>query len=98
MVSYAIPTALYTNVQTVAPTMYFISTCTLPQTPWTRSIGVASKELMTEPSSCDEMTTPSHLRWLYKTFAYTPAMTDQNVPGIVGYLNEYRARQILRCS
>ena len=31
----------------------------------------------------------SFLRGLYKTSAYVPAATDQNVLGIAGYQNEY---------
>ena len=33
--------------------------------------------------------TPSTLTWLYKTFAYKPAATDQNEFGIAGFLPEY---------
>ncbi|KAF8258571.1 peptidase S8/S53 domain-containing protein [Lactarius quietus] len=32
---------------------------------------------------------PSDIRWLYKTFAYTPAATDRNALGFAGFLKEY---------
>ncbi len=99
-VGYGLPTVLHTHVQTVAPTTYFASTRTLPQTSRRRSVGTApalesveSRELVTVLSSRDEQgnefTTPSSLHWLYWTFAYTPAATDRNELGIVGYLNQY---------
>ncbi|KAI9439772.1 subtilisin-like protein [Lactarius indigo] len=32
---------------------------------------------------------PGFLHWLYKSFPYVPAATDQNVLGIAGYVGEY---------
>ena len=54
-----------------------------------RSNGAAGEsgtgEFVTVLSSTDDLITPSHLSWLYKTFAYTHAATDRNALGIVGY-------------
>jgi tripeptidyl-peptidase-1 len=49
---------------------------------------VASGELVTSRSGRDddgEVITPEFLHWLYNSFAYEPAATDQNVLGIAGY-------------
>ncbi|KAF4612315.1 hypothetical protein D9613_003707 [Agrocybe pediades] len=39
--------------------------------------------------SCNNTITPACLRALYKTYDYTPASTDKNALGVVGYLNEF---------
>jgi len=37
----------------------------------------------------DDWITPSFLRWLYNTSDYTPAATDRNMLGIVGFFGDY---------
>ncbi|KAI9449671.1 subtilisin-like protein [Lactarius psammicola] len=95
-VSYGLPTVLHTHVQTVAPTTYFASARTLPQTSCRRSVEaapaldrVASRELVTRVAGDNEYITPSDLRWLYWTFAYTPAATDRNKLAVAGFLDQY---------
>lgn len=45
--------------------------------------------LATVPTSCGSTITPSCLRALYSTSAYTPAATSENILGISGYLEEF---------
>jgi tripeptidyl-peptidase-1 len=96
---YALPAVLDVHVQMVAPTTSFDS----PRKHWQkprklfgRGAAVELKEgapgePVTVPSSRDDnvATTPSFLRWGYNTWAYSPAATDQNMLGIVGYLGQY---------
>jgi len=97
-VGYALPAALHRHVQTVAPTTSFTTPRTHWQTPRKRfggaAVGLAeaaSGEPVTVPSSRDEIdvNTPSFLSWLYSTWAYSPAATDRNMLGIVGFIWEY---------
>jgi len=97
-VGYALPTALHEHVLTVVPTTSFVSPRMQWQTPLNRSGGAAagpvkpaSGEPATMLSSRDDAgsITPSILRQLYTTDAYTPAATDRNRLGIAGYLGDY---------
>ncbi|KAI9451104.1 subtilisin-like protein [Lactarius psammicola] len=92
-IGYALPAVLHTHVQTVVPTTHFASMHTLQQTPWRSAVrapaDMASRELVTMPSSRNIRVTPSDVRWLYKTTAYVPVATDRNQIGIGGFLNEY---------
>ncbi|KAF8257382.1 subtilisin-like protein [Lactarius quietus] len=100
-VGYSIPTVLNSHIQTVAPTTYFASTSVLRQTLRRRSFGgevsqgeeveVSRKPVAVLSSRNDEVT-PSLLTWQYQTFAYTPAATDKNSLGILGFENEYPNR------
>ncbi|KAH9077774.1 subtilisin-like protein [Lactarius deliciosus] len=85
--SYALPEVLHTHIQ-----------ATLRQTPRRRSVGAAAALAEAEAASGKPVTvlssravevTPSHLRWLYKTFAYVPTAADQNTLGVFGYLEDY---------
>ncbi len=99
-VGYALPAALHTHVQTIAPTTHFASPRTLLQTPRNRSseevavmVNATSGEPMRVMSRRDDTplkpVTPSFLRWLYKTQGYVPAAMGRNVLGILGLQNEY---------
>ncbi len=97
-VSYSLPAALHAHVQTVAPTTYFPSSRTRLQVPRKHSgraaagpAKVASGEPVMVLSNRDEHddTTPSFLRWIYKTWGYTPSATERNVLGIVGLGGQY---------
>jgi len=99
-VGYALPAALHAHVQTVEPTSSFDSPHPQWQTPRKRLGGVAvelaeaaSGEPVTVPSRRDDKnhdgTTPSFLSSLYSTSAYSPAATDKNMIGIVGFLGQY---------
>ncbi|KAH9062405.1 subtilisin-like protein [Lactarius vividus] len=96
-VGYALPAALHGLVQTVVPTTCFSTPHTQWQSPRKRSGGataVLKKPVSGEPvtvlsSRNGDLTTPSFLRFLYKTTEYRPAAPDRNALGIVGILNEY---------
>ncbi|KAI9450439.1 peptidase S8/S53 domain-containing protein [Lactarius psammicola] len=93
-VGYALPEVLHIHIQTVAPTTYFAPTGVLRQKLRKRSSGeaaasAASKKPATMLSSRVDEVKPSDLRWLYKTFAYVPAVTDRNSLGIVGLDSQY---------
>ncbi|KAH9027655.1 subtilisin-like protein [Lactarius hengduanensis] len=98
-VGYALPAALHRLVQTVVPTTCFSTPHTQRKSPRKRS-GRATARLKKTVSGVpvtvlssryddDEDTTPSFLRYIYKTTEYTPAAADRNALGIVGILNEY---------
>ncbi|KAH9009020.1 subtilisin-like protein [Lactarius deliciosus] len=74
-VGYSLPVALHWHVLTVAPTTSF-STLGEPAT-------MLSSRAKVNP------VTPSFLRWLYETEAYTPNTRGENVLGIVGFLGDY---------
>ncbi|KAH9044203.1 subtilisin-like protein [Lactarius hengduanensis] len=93
-VGYSLPVALHWHVLTVAPTTSFVSPSMQWQTPRNRS------ERARKPTSGEPATvlssrakvnpvTPSFLRWLYDTDAYTPNTRGENVLGIVGFLGDY---------
>ncbi|KAH9170130.1 subtilisin-like protein [Lactarius sanguifluus] len=99
-VGYALPAGLHRHVLTVAPTTSFFSPP--PRAQWHvprngpdgEAVGLvraASGEPVTMLSSREESDTinPSFLRWLYGTSAYSPASTDRNSLGIVGFLEDY---------
>ncbi|KAH8984530.1 subtilisin-like protein [Lactarius akahatsu] len=96
-VGYALPAALHGLVQTVVPTTCFSTPHTQWQSPRKRSGGATAglkRPVSGEPvtvlsSRNDDATTPSFLRFLYKTTEYRPAAADRNALGIVGFLNEY---------
>ncbi|KAF8257708.1 subtilisin-like protein [Lactarius quietus] len=95
-ISYSLPVVLDAHVQTVDPTTCFSS----PRTPWHTSRNHSSsaagmEEKSGEPvirlSNRDESdeATPSFLRWIYKTWGYTPSETHRNALGIVGFVKQY---------
>jgi tripeptidyl-peptidase-1 len=92
--SYALPAALHIHVQTVAPTTAFASMRLLQQTSRSRSGGAAANATSGEIVNLllrqfQKVARPSDVRSLYKTEAYVPATTGQNVLGIAGFGNEY---------
>ncbi|KAH9023117.1 subtilisin-like protein [Lactarius hengduanensis] len=88
-VGYSLPRALHWHVLTVAPTTSFVSPRGKWQTPRNHSSGetVKSGEPVTMLSGRAKVdyATPSFLRWLYNTVAYTPNAMDKNVLGVVGF-------------
>ncbi|KAH9160013.1 subtilisin-like protein [Lactarius sanguifluus] len=93
-VGYSLPVALHWHVLTVAPTTSFVSPHTQWQTPQNRSdraVKSTSGEPATMLSSRAKVNplTPSFLRWLYDSEAYTPNTRGENVLGIVGFLGQY---------
>ncbi|KAH9037066.1 subtilisin-like protein [Lactarius pseudohatsudake] len=93
-VGYSLPRALHWHVLTVAPTTSFVSPRAQWQTPRNHSSGKtvglvksASGEPVTMLSSRAKVdyATPSFLRWLYNTVAYTPNAMDKNALGVVGF-------------
>ncbi|KAH9023119.1 subtilisin-like protein [Lactarius hengduanensis] len=92
-VDYSLPRALHWHVLTVAPTTSFVSPRGQWQTPRNHSSGetvVKSGEPVTMLSSRAKVdyVTPSFLRWLYDTEAYTPNAMDENALGVVGFLGD----------
>ena len=95
-VNYSLPTVLHAHVQTVVPTTVFFSSHTLKQTPQMHPIEAVGapekatlKEVLSSREPENDEVTPEFLRWLYKTFAYTPKAITQNKLGIAGYGNEF---------
>ena len=92
-VSYALPTALHTHVQTIAPTTAFTSTRLLEQTPRSRSGGAAANLTLGGPvniSSRDiSYVHPSYLRSVYGTSEYIPESMERNRLALVGFDNDY---------
>ncbi|KAH9021313.1 subtilisin-like protein [Lactarius pseudohatsudake] len=93
-VGYSLPVALHWHVLTVAPTMSFVSPSTQWQTPQNfsdREVKSTLGEPATMLSSRAKVNpvTPSFLRWLYDSEAYTPNTHGENVLGIVGFLGHY---------
>ncbi|KAH9175612.1 subtilisin-like protein [Lactarius sanguifluus] len=90
-VSYALPAVLHAHVQTVVPTTCFASMRTRRQTRRRRSPeatrDMASRTVLR--SRDDHGVTPSELRSLYRTAAYVPVATDQNVLAIAGFMGDY---------
>jgi tripeptidyl-peptidase-1 len=94
-VGYALPAVLHKHIQAVAPTTYFAPTRVMRQTPRRRSF----REALARPASGKFVTArtspgllalkPSTLRWLYNLQGYTPAATDRNRLGVVGFGGEY---------
>ena len=50
---------------------------------------MASRKLAKVLSTRDGEIMPSRLRWLYNTVEHTPAATDKNTFGVVGFVKEY---------
>ncbi|KAH9164909.1 subtilisin-like protein [Lactarius sanguifluus] len=93
-VGYSLPAALHWHVLTVAPTTSFVSPrmqWQTPRNPSERAGKPTSGEPATMLSSRAKVNpvTPSFLRWLYETDAYTPITRGENVLGIVGFLGDY---------
>ncbi|KAH9037063.1 subtilisin-like protein [Lactarius pseudohatsudake] len=92
-VGYSLPRELHWHVLTVAPTTSFVSPRGQWQTPRNHSSGetvVKSGEPVTMLSGRAKVdyVTPSFLRWLYDTEAYTPNAMDENALGVVGFLGD----------
>ncbi|KAH8987467.1 subtilisin-like protein [Lactarius akahatsu] len=94
-VGYSLPVALHWHVLTVAPTTSFVSLRTQWQALRNRSDRAAVKSTSGGPATMLSSrakvnpVTPSFLRWLYDTEAYTPNTRGENVLGIAGFLGEY---------
>ncbi|KAH8979569.1 subtilisin-like protein [Lactarius akahatsu] len=94
-VGYSLPVALHWHVWTVAPTTSFVSLRTQWQALRNRSDRAAVKSTSGGPATMLSSrakvnpVTPSFLRWLYDTEAYTPNTRGENVLGIAGFLGEY---------
>jgi tripeptidyl-peptidase-1 len=100
----ALPAALHKHVRTIAPTTAFTSTRLLqpeemPHSPSGGAVNATSGEPVKmllrrqpNPGNSGIVVNPSILRALYRTLAYSPTATDNNVLGIVGYDNEYPSR------
>ncbi|KAH8982183.1 subtilisin-like protein [Lactarius hatsudake] len=90
-VGYALPAVLHAHVQTVVPTTYFTSMRTRQQTRRRGSLeatrDMASRSVLR--SRDDHGITPSVLRSLYRTTAYVPAATDQNVLAVASFVEDY---------
>ncbi|KAH9060369.1 subtilisin-like protein [Lactarius deliciosus] len=94
-VGYSLPRVLHWHVLTVAPTSSFVSPRAQWQTPRNYSSGetvglVKSAEPVTMLSGRAKVdfATPSFLRWLYDTEAYTPNAMNVNALGVVGLLGD----------
>ncbi|KAH8997661.1 subtilisin-like protein [Lactarius hatsudake] len=92
-VGYSLPRALHWHVLTVVPTTSFVSPRGQWQIPRNQSSGETVglvKSALGEPMTMlsgranVNYVTPSFLRWLYDTAAYTPNAMDKNVLGVVG--------------
>ena len=96
-VRYAIPAALHTHVQMIAPTTAFTSMSLLQPKEMPRSRSGGAPENGTSGETVNMLSRrepeeinidPSLLRWLYKTSAYRPGAINQNSLGVVGYRNQ----------
>ncbi|KAH9060371.1 subtilisin-like protein [Lactarius deliciosus] len=96
-VGYSLPRALHWHVLTVAPTTSFVSPRAQWQTPRNDSSGETvgpAKSGSGEPVTTlsgrakVDFATPSFLRWLYDTEAYTPNAMNVNALGVVGLLGD----------
>ena len=92
-VRYALPAALHGHVQTVSPTTDFAFPRRRSPTTLERSGGAAavvnlttaSGEPVTGPSKRAFAATPMYIRWLYKTLAYEPRTSGENVLAITSF-------------
>lgn len=89
---YSLPSVLHGHVDVVAPTTYFSSTRSMKAT----SFRVTEKPGSKATVSCANTITPTCLKDLYNTTAYTPKATSSNKLGIVGYLEQYANRADLQ--
>ena len=90
---YSLPSALEGHVNVVAPTTYFSTTRSMRST----IHEVTPAALVSEVDVlCSVTITPTCLKDLYNTAAYTPKSTNTNKLGIVGYLEEYANRADLQ--
>jgi tripeptidyl-peptidase-1 len=108
-VGYSLLAALHEYVQTVASTTYFGSPRPFRQTskveanaPTLLDDDFDLQDLLAiflpgnrVPDSCSRIITPTCLRSLYKTWAYTPQATSRNKIGITGYLGQYASKSAL---
>lgn len=97
-ISYSLPAALHGHVWTVSPTTHFASLDPRVQTPRKFSGGEtaepaksSSERPVTVRSNQDlddnaDFTSPTFLRWLYNSWAYTPTELYRNTLAIVGFL------------
>ncbi|KAH9055293.1 subtilisin-like protein [Lactarius vividus] len=97
-IGYSLPATLHTHVQTVVPTTCFAIPYRWRGSPLKHSGRVAARQAKVESEEpvtvlshrdVSGETTPSFLRWQYKTWGYTPTSTDQNSLGIVGFNSQY---------
>lgn len=97
-IGYSLPATLHAHVQTVAPTTCFAS----PHTRWQAPLKHSGREAQSQGKvesgvpvaaltnrDVDDGTTPSFLRWQYRTWGYMPTAMDKNVLGIVGFNRQY---------
>ncbi|KAF8260472.1 peptidase S8/S53 domain-containing protein [Lactarius quietus] len=91
-ISYSLPMVLHAHVQTVVPTTCFESPLHGSTRRAAASLGkVASGDptMKLPKRDVSNETTPSFLRWIYRTWGYTPSATYQNALGIVGFVWNY---------
>ncbi|KAF7983704.1 hypothetical protein HWV62_19635 [Athelia sp. TMB] len=90
---YSLPRTLegHGHVNVVAPTTYFSTTRSMRST-----IHKVTPATLLSDVACGVTITPTCLRGLYNTTAYTPKSTSTNKLGIVGYLGEYANRADLQ--
>ncbi len=108
-IGYALPASLHEHVQTVVPTTYFGSPRALRQTsklvlngPTLPNGDPELQEASTTfdpgapiPSNCSSTITPTCLRILYNTLAYSPQATLTNKLGVTGYLEQFASQSDL---
>ncbi|KAH9062395.1 subtilisin-like protein [Lactarius vividus] len=96
-VGYSLPVGLHWHVLTVAPTTTFVS----PRMQWQTRRNRSDKEVKSisgEPGTVVlsrakvNPVTPSFLRWLYDTEAYTPNTRGENVLEMAGFLGDHPSR------
>ncbi|KAH9007659.1 subtilisin-like protein [Lactarius hengduanensis] len=97
-IGYSLPATLHAHVQTVAPTTCFATPHRWWRAPLKHSGRVATRKAKVESEEpttvlsdrgVSDETTPSFLRWQYRTWGYTPTSTGQNSLGIVGFNKQY---------
>lgn len=88
---YSLPRTLEGHVNVVAPTTYFSTTRSMRST-----IHKVTPAALLSDVACDVTITPTCLKGLYNTTAYTPKSASTNKLGIVGYLGEYANRADLQ--
>jgi tripeptidyl-peptidase-1 len=96
--SYSLPKELHSHVNVISPTTYFGTLRSMKTTSFLQpnippikdeDISVVPQPGVTPPSTCKSTITPTCLRDLYNTSAYTPAATKVNSLGVAGYLEEF---------
>jgi tripeptidyl-peptidase-1 len=87
---YSLPRHLHDHINLVSPTTYFGTTRSMKVTSFLSgrpSISLGSD--VTPPNSCENTITPTCLKDLYNTVAYTPTEIAKNKIGITGYLEQF---------